>query len=134
VPQLEFHTIDDSPFEVLGVRVRAIRLKHGPHFQVLGFRINDLAYCTDTNEISESSLSLLEGLDTLIIDALRARSHPTHFSLEQAIAVAQRVRPRRTIFTHMSHELDYDAVSARLPHTMELGYDGMSIPLPLSSP
>ena len=56
VPQLEFHTIDGSPFEVLGVRVTPIRLQHGPHFQVLGFRINDLAYCTDTNEISASSL------------------------------------------------------------------------------
>jgi phosphoribosyl 1,2-cyclic phosphate phosphodiesterase len=134
VPQLAFHTIDDSPFEVLGVRVTTIRLKHGPHFQVLGFRLNDLAYCTDTNEISEPSLALLEGLDTLVIDALRDRSHPTHFSLEQAIAVAQRLRPRRTIFTHKSHELDYDAVSARLPQSMELGYDGMRIPLPLSSP
>jgi len=134
VPQLEFHTLDGSPFEVLGVRVTPIRLTHGPHFRVLGFRIDDLAYCTDTNEISESSLALLEGLDTLVIDALRDRSHPTHFSLEQAMAVATRLRPRRTIFTHMSHELDYDTVNARLPPSMELGYDGMSIPLPLSSP
>jgi phosphoribosyl 1,2-cyclic phosphate phosphodiesterase len=67
--------------------------------------------------------------DTLVLDALRDRSHPTHLSLEQAIAVAERLQPRRTIFTHMSHELDYDSVNARLPRSMELGYDGMCIPL-----
>ena len=66
--------------------------------------------------------ALLEGLDTLVIDALRDRSHPTHFSLEQAMAVAERLRPRRTIFTHMSHELDYDSVNcASCPQSMESG-------------
>ncbi len=134
VPQLEFHTIDEAPFEVLGAQVTPIRLQHGPYFQVLGFRIHDLAYCTDTNGISASSLRLLEGLDTLVIDALRTRAHPTHFNLDQAIAVAERLRPRRTVFTHMSHDLDHETVNARLPHSMELGYDGMCIPLPVSSP
>jgi phosphoribosyl 1,2-cyclic phosphate phosphodiesterase len=129
VPQLRFHTIDLSPFEVLGARVTPIRLQHGPRFRVLGFRIGNLAYCTDTNQISESGWALLEGLDTLVLDALRDRPHPTHFSLEQAIAVSERVQPRRTIFTHISHELDHDTINARLPPSMELGYDGMSLPL-----
>jgi phosphoribosyl 1,2-cyclic phosphate phosphodiesterase len=129
VPQLQFHTIDLSPFEVLGARVTPIRLQHGPRFRVLGFRIGNLAYCTDTNQISESGWALLEGLDTLVLDALRDRPHPTHFSLEQAIAVAERVQPRRTVFTHISHELDHDTINARLPPSMELGYDGMSLPL-----
>ncbi len=130
VPQLEFHTIDQAPFEALGTRVTPIRLQHGPHFRVLGFRIHDLAYCTDVSQISESGWPLLEGLDTLVLGALRDRPHPTHLSLEQAIAVSRRVRPRRTILTHMSHELDYDTVSRRLPRSIELGYDGLSIPLP----
>lgn len=129
VPQLEFRTIDESPFEVLGVRVTPIRLHHGPHFRVFGFRIHDLAYCTDANEIPEPGWAQLQGLDTLVLGALRNRSHPTHFSLSEAIAVAERLQPRRTIFTHMSHELDYDAVNARLPRSMELGFDGMSIPI-----
>lgn len=129
VPQLELHTIDESPFDVLGVRVTPIRLQHGPHFRVLGFRIGNLAYCTDASEIPPEGWALLEGLDTLILGALRDRPHPTHLSLRQAIAAATRLRPRRTIFTHMSHELDYDTVNAQLPPSMELGYDGLSVPL-----
>ena len=129
VPQLTFQTIGESPFRALGVSVRPIRLNHGPHFRVLGFRVGDLAYCTDTNEIPPESLAQLHGLDTLVLDALRDRPHPTHFSLEQAIAVARHLKPQRTIFTHLSHELDYETVNARLPDTMELGYDGMTIPL-----
>ncbi len=132
IPQLTFHTIDESIFEVLGTRVTPIRLQHGPHFRVLGFRIGNLAYCTDTNEITPHGWELLHGLDTLVLGALRDRPHPTHFSLEQAIAVARQLKPRRTIFTHVSHELDYDATNARLPQGMELGYDGLSIPLGLS--
>ncbi len=110
-------------------RVIPIRLEHGPRFRVLGFRIGNLAYCTDTNQIPESGWALLEGLDTLVLDALRDRPHPTHFSLAQAIAVAERLRPGRTVFTHISHELDHDAINARLPPTMQLGYDGMRLPL-----
>ncbi len=130
-PQLEFRSIDERPFEVLGTRLVPIRLEHGPHFRVLGFRIGDLAYCTDVSAISDAGWQRLQGLDTLVLDALRDRPHPTHFSLEQAIAVAKQLQPRRTIFTHMSHELDYDLTNARLPERMELGYDGMELPLPL---
>ena len=67
-PRLEFHRIDTDSFEVLGTRVTPIPLKHGPRFDVLGFRVGDVAYCTDCNEIPESSFSLLEGLDTLVLD------------------------------------------------------------------
>ncbi|MFO7905929.1 MAG: MBL fold metallo-hydrolase [Pirellulaceae bacterium] len=130
-PQLALHSIGESPFAVLGTRIIPIRLQHGPHFRVLGFRIGDLAYCTDTNGISESGWARLQGLDTLVLDALRNRPHATHFGLEEAIAVAKQLKPRRVIFTHMSHEFDYDTVNARLPRGMELGYDGMQLPLPM---
>lgn len=130
-PQLTLETIDESPFELLGTSIIPIRLQHGPHFRVLGFRIGNLAYCTDTNEISDSGWALLEGLDTLVLDALRDRPHPTHYSLEEAVAVSERLQPRQTVFTHMSHELDYETINARLPKGMELGYDGMQIPLHL---
>ena len=130
VPQLTFHSINTTPFRALDTPITPIRLDHGPRFQVLGFRIGDVAYCTDTNEIPDVSWPLLEGLDVLILGALRDRPHPTHFSLEQAVAVAKQLKPRRTIFTHVSHELDYDATNARLPESMELSYDGMKIPLP----
>lgn len=128
VPQLEFRQIDTRPFELLGARVIPMRLRHG-RFNVLGFRIGDFAYCTDTNGIPDESWSLLEKLDVLIIDALRHKPHPTHFSLEEAIAVAERLRPARTLFTHMSHDLEHVATNASLPAGMELAYDGMRIPL-----
>jgi phosphoribosyl 1,2-cyclic phosphate phosphodiesterase len=129
VPQLTFHRIGREPFEILQQLIVPIPLKHGPNFDVLGFRFGNVAYCTDTNEIPESSLSLLEGLDVLILDALRIRPHVTHFSLDQAIEVAGHLKPKRTLFTHTSHELEYEATNARLPGGMELAYDGMHIPL-----
>jgi phosphoribosyl 1,2-cyclic phosphate phosphodiesterase len=129
VPKLVIHRINQTPFEVLGSRLIPIRLKHGPRFEVLGFRIGNVAYCTDTNEIPEASCRLLEGLDVLVLDALRDRPHATHFSLEQAVAVARRLKAKRTLFTHISHELDHTQTNSQLPAGMELAYDGQSIPL-----
>jgi len=129
VPQLTFHRIGHEPFEILGQRIVPVPLKHGPNFDVLGFRFGNVAYCTDTNEIPESSMRLLEGLDVLILDALRHRPHITHFSLDQAVDVARRVKPKRTLFTHSSHELEYVATCASLPDGMELAFDGMRVPL-----
>jgi phosphoribosyl 1,2-cyclic phosphate phosphodiesterase len=128
-PQLELHSIDTAPFTVLGERIVPVRLHHGPRFQVLGFRIGNVAYCTDTNEIPPESAAILQGLDVLILDALRVRPHATHFSLDEAIEAARKLKPRRTLFTHVSHELEYEATNARLPPGMELAYDGQRIPL-----
>lgn len=129
VPSLDFHRIGLAPFDILGQPIIPIRLHHGPRFEVLGFRIGNFAYCTDTNGIPDESMPLLEGLDVLVLDALRRRPHITHFSLEQAIAAAERLKPKRTLFTHISHEMGHAATNATLPHGMELGYDGMRIPL-----
>lgn len=128
-PQLVFQRITQQPFSVLGCRVTPIRLQHGPRFEVLGFRFGNVAYCTDTNEIPAESWPLLEGLDVLILDALRRRPHASHFSLDEAIAVAEKVQAQRTLFTHLSHELDYHATNAELPRGMELAYDGLRLPL-----
>ncbi|WP_164102638.1 MBL fold metallo-hydrolase [Candidatus Laterigemmans baculatus] len=128
-PRLVFERITTEPFSVLGAPVIPIRLEHGPRFRVLGFRFGDIAYCTDTNAIPEESLSLLEGLDVLIIDALRMAPHPTHFGLQEAVAIAERVRPKRTLLTHTSHELEYRATNKLLPDTIELAYDGMRLSL-----
>lgn len=129
VPQVVFREIDAQPFDLLGARVTPIRLIHGPRFQVLGFRFGDIAYCTDTNQIPDDSWPLLEGLDTLILDALRPRPHASHFSLGEAVAVAQRVAPRQTYFTHISHDLEHVETNASLPPGMQLAYDGLRIPL-----
>jgi phosphoribosyl 1,2-cyclic phosphate phosphodiesterase len=126
IPNLAFERIGDEPFEILGLTVRPIRLMHG-RLPILGFRIGDAAYCTDVSEIPAESWELLEGLDTLVLDALRDTPHPTHFSLGQALEVVQRVRPRRAYFTHVSHSLEYHATNARLPDGVELSYDGLRI-------
>lgn len=129
VPQLKFHRIGTEPFEVLGAVVQPVRLLHGPNFEVLGFRFGNVAYCTDVNHIPEDSMQRLEGLDVLILDALRDRPHVTHFSLDEAVQIARRLRPKRTLFTHMSHDLEHVATCARLPEGMDLAHDGLRVPL-----
>lgn len=126
-PRLTLRRITTEPFEVLGARVVPLPLLHGPKYRVLGFRIGNLAYCTDTNKIPDETMNLMQGLDVLILDALRYRPHVTHFSLDEAVAVAQQLQPKRTFFTHISHDLDYDATNAVLPPGMALAYDGQRI-------
>jgi phosphoribosyl 1,2-cyclic phosphate phosphodiesterase len=128
VPKLEFRPISTEPFSVLGSRVSPIRLKHGAQ-EILGFRIGATAYCTDVSAIPEASYPLLEGLDVLVLDALRRTPHPTHLSIDQAVEIARRFRPRRTLLTHMSHDVDYEAISRELPPGVELAYDGLQIVL-----
>jgi len=128
VPQVVFERIGLEPFELLGQRIVPLRLRHGP-FDVLGFRFGNVAYCTDTNFIPEETWPLLEGVDTLILDCLRLTPHPTHFSLAESLAVAARVKARRTLFVHMSHDLLHAATQAELPAGVELAYDGLSLPL-----
>ncbi len=127
LPKLAFVRIGEQPFHLLGETVTPIPLEHA-HFQVLGFRVGKLAYCTDVSNIPPASWPLLEGLDTLILDALRPGSaHPAHFSLPEAIEVGRRLAVPRLILTHMSHEMDYETETATLPRGVELAYDGMTI-------
>jgi phosphoribosyl 1,2-cyclic phosphate phosphodiesterase len=125
VPQLAFRRIEEKPFELLGERVAPVPLLHA-HYHVFGYRIGDVAYCTDVSMIPGSSWELLEGLDVLVLDALRHRPHPAHFCLEQALEVIRQVRPRRAYLTHMSHDLEHEATSGILPRGVELAYDGLS--------
>jgi phosphoribosyl 1,2-cyclic phosphate phosphodiesterase len=125
VPRLAIHRITEEPFFVLGERVVPIPLIHA-HFNVLGFRIGDVAYCTDVNKIPPESWPSLEGLRVLVLDALRPRPHPGHFGLEEALDVIRRVKPQRAYLTHMSHELEHEATNRLLPMGVELAYDGLS--------
>ncbi len=127
VPKLRFVTIEPgSPCEILGQTVLPIRLEHGP-FRVLGFRVGGLAYCTDVSRIPEPSLSLLEGLDTLVLDALRHEPHTSHFSLGEALAVIEQLKPGRTFLTHLSHSFDHGPTQASLPPRVALAYDGLQL-------
>ena len=127
IPQLRFERIGPGEaFTVLGQRIMPIRLEHG-RFRVLGFRIDNLAYCTDVNRIPDESWPLLEGVDTLILDALRPEPHPTHFHLEGALEAIERINPRQAYLTHLSHSFDHGPAEAALPPRVALAYDGLSL-------
>jgi len=127
LPKIQFERLAPGvAFEVLGQTILPIRLEHG-RMRVLGFRVGDLAYCTDVCRIPEASWPLLEGLDTLILDALRFEPHPTHFSLSEALAVIERLRPRRAFLTHLSHAFDHGVTESTLPPPVALAYDGLTL-------
>ncbi|MEZ6056082.1 MAG: MBL fold metallo-hydrolase [Planctomycetaceae bacterium] len=126
-PNLEFRRIDTTPFTLLGEEIQPIRLVHGT-LPVLGFRLGNVAFCTDCNSIPEESWPLLEGLDVLILDALYDDPHPTHFSVPEALEVIARVAPKQAYLTHVSHRLGYRETNARLPAGVQLAYDGLKIP------
>ena len=128
VPRLDLRRIDTAPFEALGTTIQPIALAHG-QMTVLGFRVGGLAYCTDTSGIPPESRPSLADLDVLILDCLRHRPHPTHLSLDEAVATARLLGARRTLFTHLAHDLKHDEVSASLPAGMELAYDGLRVEL-----
>ena len=125
LPRLEFRRIDESPFQALGQEIVPIPLEHA-HFDVLGFRLGDMAYCTDVSHIPATSWQKLQGLEVLVLDALRPQPHPGHFSVDQALDVVTRLRPAKAYFTHMGHELDHETTNRALPVGVELAYDGLA--------
>jgi phosphoribosyl 1,2-cyclic phosphate phosphodiesterase len=123
VPQIDLRLIEGA-FDVHGVRVLPVPLLHGAR-QILGFRFGTFAYLTDCNRIPEESWALLAGLDTLVLDALRHRPHPTHFTVAEALEVITRLQPRQTYLTHMCHDLPHAETNDSLPPGVELAYDGL---------
>jgi phosphoribosyl 1,2-cyclic phosphate phosphodiesterase len=115
-----------GPFCIGRAEIIPVPIVHGTR-RVLGLRVGGFAYLTDCSEIPGPSWRLLDGLDVLVLDALRERPHPTHFNLEAAVEAAGRIGARRTYFTHMTHDLRHAPTCARLPPGMELAYDGLSL-------
>jgi phosphoribosyl 1,2-cyclic phosphate phosphodiesterase len=115
-----------TPFGYNGHAVLPIPVTHG-HATILGFRFGPLAYVTDCSELPAESVHMLRGVDTLVINALRERPHPTHFSISQALAAIDSIGPRRAYLTHMCHEVDHEATNRRLPAGVELAYDTLSV-------
>jgi phosphoribosyl 1,2-cyclic phosphate phosphodiesterase len=116
----------DGPLCLAGTEVRPIPVTHGAR-QIYGFRFGAFAYLTDCSAIPETSWPLLEGLDVVVLDALRERAHASHFNLEQAVAAATRIGARQAYFTHMAHDLGHAATCARLPERMALAHDGLTV-------
>lgn len=123
IPLIEPHEVS-GPFTVGQVRIVPVPLWHGL-MPILGFRLGEFAYLTDCNRIPDESWALVAGVDTLVLDALRDEPHDTHFTVAEALEVVGRIAPRRTFFTHMTHDLGHAATSARLPPGVELAYDGL---------
>ena len=136
VPSVALHVIN-GPFELLGVPVIPVPLRHGD-LEVLGFRFGRAAYLTDFSSLPSSSAALLEDLDDLILDALRDVPHPMHQTVEQALALVEKLRPRRAWFTHIAHDLSHAETNERLRklgwHHVQLAYDGLQFDVQVDSP
>ena len=130
-PDWEICLIDEKPFRINGVEIVPIR---GKHFRlpVLGYRFGNIAYCTDMNHIPEEEFAKLEGLDHFVINCVRKGRHISHYSLEEAVAVAQKVGARHSWLTHLSHQLpEHQVLEKELPYGIRPAYDGLILSCPL---
>ncbi len=107
-----------------GIPVIPIPVKHGK-LEIYGYRIGNTAYLTDCSGIPGESMKMLENLNTLIIGALRYKPHPTHFSLEEAINIADKLKPKRVFLTHLNHDMEHEILSGKLPERIRPGWDGL---------
>ena len=127
VPELEIHEITNQRFSIDQTIITPIEVLHYK-LPVYGFIINDLTYITDANYISETEKNKIKGSRILVLNALRKESHISHFSLSEAIALAQEIGAQQTYFTHISHQLGlHDEVQSQLPENIYLAYDGLTI-------
>ena len=124
-PRLELRPVTD-PTMIGSLRVEPLDVRHGPH-PITGYRFGPLAYITDGKTLPPHTMARLEGLDTLIINALRFVDHPLHFTLDEAVAIVRELAPRQAFFVHITHDLEHATVNAALPPNAQLAYDGQII-------
>ena len=126
-PVLQDH-IAQSPIIIGDNEIIPLPVIHGK-MEILGYRLGNFAYITDVSEIPDSTISLLKGVDLLLLDCLRFEPHFSHFGFKQSIEISQKINPKRTFFIHMTHDIEYDAVSSDLPDNVYLAYDGLQLNL-----
>lgn len=131
VPTLVSRTLEPGqPIELHGAVWTPIRLMHG-RLPILGFRIDvngsSIAYCTDVSSIPPETYTFLTGLDVLVIDGLRHRHHPTHLTIEQALAEISHIKPKQAYLTHMAHDIRHAELEPQLPAGVHLAYDGLVV-------
>ncbi len=131
VPTLIAHELEPArPLELFGATWTPIRLLHG-RLPILGFRVDfagkSLAYCTDVSSIPPGTYPLLNDLDVLVIDGLRHRHHPTHLTIEQALAEIEHIKPAQAYLTHMAHDIKHADLESQLPDGVLLSYDGLVV-------
>jgi phosphoribosyl 1,2-cyclic phosphate phosphodiesterase len=134
LPRLSLHPVKKAPFSLSACadpwlqkyEVVPLPLDHG-RMSVLGFRMGKIAYVTDCSYIPESTIGLMQGLEVLVLDCLRPKPHPTHLHVDLAIDYARRIGARKTVFTHMGYEVEYEAFRKSLPRGMVPAYDGLQL-------
>jgi phosphoribosyl 1,2-cyclic phosphate phosphodiesterase len=126
LPKIVPHCLNGGPVSLFGLDFTPVPLKHGDG-ESHGYRFGKAAYLTDHSEIPESSLPLLEGLDVLFLDALRYKPHPTHSTVDRSLAYVELLKPKRTFFTHICHDLGHERAESLLPSHVRLAYDGLRI-------
>ncbi len=107
-----------------GLEITPLEVIHG-RLPVIAYRFNDFAYLTDLSEIPRETIDALQGLDVLVLDCLRFREHPTHLWVDKALEYVAQLRPRRTFFTHIAHDIKHARDSAKLPAGVHFAYDGL---------
>ena len=123
IPKFELHPLDGSRFNVKGVEITPLPVMHYK-LEVFGYRIENMAYITDTNFIPEATFERLRGVDVLVINALRIEPHISHFCLSQTLEAVRRIKPKKTFLIHMSHAIGFhEEVNKILPDNVELAYD-----------
>ena len=127
VPTFDLRVIDNKDFYINGIKITPIEVMHGK-MPIYGYRIGNFAYITDAKTISEEEKEKLEGVDTLIVNALRQRDHFAHFTLQEALDLIADVKPRVAYLTHMCHEIGtHEELSKMLPENVKPAYDGQVI-------
>jgi len=127
IPQIDWHLIDNEPFEIGGHVIRPVEVLHYK-LPVLGFVFDRFAYVTDANFISDQEKEKLKGMDVLVLNALRREAHISHFTLAEAVALAKELGAKQTYFTHMSHQIGlHDDVCSELPDGIDLAHDGLVV-------
>ncbi len=124
-PQVRPRVVE-APFKVGTMTIIPIPVFHGI-LPIYAYRVGSFAYVTDTNRIPADSLDCLRGVDTLVLGVVRYEPHSTHMHIDMALELVERLRPRRTYFTHISHLLEHEDTNARLPQGVEMAYDGLTI-------
>ncbi len=118
--------VPDGPFDLFGVKVTPIELHHAG-LDTLGWRVGSIAYLTDLKLLPERSKEIVRGVEVLAIDALRPKEHPTHLSIDEALALIEELSPRVSYLTHMTHDVDYCSFESKLPEGVHLAYDGLTV-------
>lgn len=125
LPRIELHTIDETPFIIGDIAITPIKVWH-MKMMVLGFRMGNFTYITDANKIDEAEKDKIKGSKILVLNALRKEKHLSHFTLDEAVEIANELGAQQTYFTHISHQLGlHNTINAELPSHIQLAYDGL---------